>query len=67
MGVCKARESIIKANDGIQGKNEDPCDSALDRARLWVSPELRGKGTGNLAFDKETVFDGQGLGDWVTG
>ena len=20
----------------------------------------------NLAFDKETVFDGQGLGNWVT-
>ena len=40
MGVCKARESIIQANDGIQGKDEDPCDQGLDRARLWVSPFL---------------------------
>jgi len=24
MGVCKERESIIKANDGIQGKNSEP-------------------------------------------
>jgi len=24
MGVCKARESIIQANDGIQGKKRGP-------------------------------------------
>jgi len=38
MGVCKARESVKTTEKGIQGKDEDPCDQGLDRARLWVSP-----------------------------
>jgi len=38
MGVCKARESVKTTEKGIQGKGQDPCDLALDRARLWVSP-----------------------------
>jgi hypothetical protein len=30
MGVCKARESVKTTEQGIQGKNEDPCDQGLD-------------------------------------
>ena len=39
MGVCKARESVKITVKGIQGKNADPWDSALDGHGLWVSPE----------------------------